>query len=71
MTAPTMKSINPKFYTQLLLDDFRNTLNKIISLGYTFGKMYTEGNWEITIVKDKKGGKNPIVKHAQFLGWGH
>lgn len=68
--SPLLRIFAKNYYTQLLLEDFRNTLNIAFAKGIKFG-IIKQGNWHIGIDTPKKGGKNPVIYHAVFLGWGH
>lgn len=59
---------DPGLYTQLMLADFQASVNKAISSGIKYGKTVREGNWELNIVKPRKGRKYPVIKHARFIG---
>lgn len=63
--------INPKFYSQLLLDDFSGALKQATKNGIKYDKLIRAGNWEFKFSPPRGEGQLPVVKHAQFNGWGN
>ncbi|WP_459480874.1 hypothetical protein [Clostridium saccharoperbutylacetonicum] len=62
---------DPNYYSQLLLTDFKGALEKEISTnGIVYDKLRTSGNWEFKFAKPRAEGQLPVIKHAQFNGWG-
>ena len=69
--APMIKNSNPDLYTQFILYDFYESLNRGTKSEIRYGRAITVGNWEFVLAKPRESGKFPVIKHAQFLGWGH
>lgn len=68
-TKHPLKQSNPDLYSQFLLHDYHSALNKIPQGNITFGNKIKTGNWEFIFSKPRNGGKNIVIKHAQFNGW--
>jgi hypothetical protein len=62
--------IDPKYYTQLLLDDYSGALQQATKNGIKYDELMTVGNWEFKFSAPRGEGLLPVVKHAQFNGWG-
>ncbi|MEF2967374.1 RHS repeat-associated core domain-containing protein, partial [Paenibacillus sp. M1] len=63
--------IDPKYYSQLLLDDFSGTLQQVTKNGIKYDELITVGKWEFKLSPPRLDGQLPVVKHAQFNGWGN
>lgn len=62
--------VNPDLYTQLLLEDFRNSLEDATASGIVYNEKILRGNWEFIFAPPRGEGLLPVVKHSVFLGWG-
>ena len=66
-----LDSPRSKLYSQFILYDYRKSLSSLLRrTDFEHGKLFKEGKWEFIVVKPRKKGQNPVIKHAQFLGWG-
>ena len=66
--SPRLKYTDPKLYTQFILYDYWQSLNRAVISGVKYGKEIIVGNWEFSFAKPKAYGQNPVVKHAEFTG---
>lgn len=62
--------LDSKYYSQLLLEDFRASLIQVTKDGIPFDELKTVGNWEFKFSQPRQPGQLPVLKHAQFNGWG-
>ncbi|MBI9051510.1 MAG: Ig-like domain repeat protein [Anaerolineaceae bacterium] len=63
--------IDPDYYSQILLYDFSEALNQATVNGIKYEEIITVGNWEFIFSAPRGEGLLPVVKHAQFNGWGN
>lgn len=54
---------------QLLLSDFKNTLEIIVKNKVLYETEYIIGKWNIMFAPPRSEGLLPVIKHAVFMGW--
>lgn len=66
--TPSKDGLHSTYYEESAIP--RSLEKEISTNGIVYDKLRTSGNWEFKFAKPREEGQLPVIKHAQFNGWG-
>ena len=66
LTEAISVSHNTPINSQMILTDFKLTMEKVLTRGFEYDKIFTFGRWEFKVGQAISQGLFPTVYHALF-----